>query len=121
MKRFSTLIFIFTMKLFQVSAVTPEQVVHSALVSYPDVINSLLDLNKNRERQRSLSGQFDAKLKGQTDSRYDGYYDGKSYKLQIEKPLPYFNSKIYSGYRRSNGDYPVYEGKAIHYQMENHF
>ncbi len=62
--------------------------------------------------QESLGG-FDAKLKSKADYRDRGYYDGKSVDVVIEKPLPYMNSKVYLGHKRSDGDFPTYEQKRL--------
>jgi len=89
----------------------PEQVVQSGLKFYPDVINGLLAIEESENRLRQSRGAFDARLTGDLDSRTEGFYGGDHYKVQIEKPLPYLNSRLYAGARQSYGEFPPYEGK----------
>lgn len=105
------MIIIFALVLDLALAITPEQVVQSSLKHYPDVINGLLAVEENEARYRESRGVFDAKIKGEGDIRTEGYYGGDFYKAEIEKPLPFLNSRLYAGNRQSYGSFPVYEGK----------
>ena len=72
-------------------------------------------VNKTLEKENSIKeaeGVFDAKLKGEVDSRTEGFYTGDAYKASLEKPIPFFNSRVYAGKRQSFGSFPSYEGKA---------
>lgn len=91
-------------------ALAPEQVVKSSLQHFPLVIESMQELEVQKNTLKNKWGSFDGKIKAEAKTRTSGYYNGDLYKLQVEKPLPYFNSKIYGGHRQSYGDFPVYEG-----------
>ncbi|MCB0378408.1 MAG: TolC family protein [Bdellovibrionales bacterium] len=86
-------------------------VVQSSLEHYPKVIQSLLRFAETEAREKEALGAFDGKILAEVDRPTDGYYRGRSYGGQVEKPLYYMNSKIFSGYRISKGDFPVYDGK----------
>ncbi len=92
-------------------ALTPETVVRKSLKFYPVVVNAVLDLKASKLKENALRGSFDTKIKGDIDSRFDGYYTGDAYKAQIEKQFPFLNSKLYGGFRDSSGSFPSYEGK----------
>lgn len=64
-------------------------------------------VQKNRENR----GAFDLTVEGKVDSRVKGYYDGDFQGIKVIKPLQFLNSKVYTGYRLSEGDFPSYEGK----------
>lgn len=53
---------------------------------------------------------FDIRLKSNYSDKSRGFYDGKLFDSFIEKQNSFLNSKVYGGYRRSNGDFPAYEG-----------
>ncbi|MEO0336551.1 MAG: TolC family protein, partial [Pseudomonadota bacterium] len=94
-------------------ALTQEEVVSSSLKHFPQVIQSMQSLEQATQEARAARGAFDGKIKFDADARTEGYYDGDAYKATIEKPIPFFNSKIYGGKRQSYGDFPVYEGKSV--------
>ncbi len=93
-------------------AITEAEVVSSAINHFPKVIESLQKQTEIENTVRESRGAFDASLKGKLDTRTEGYYNGDSYKVLAEKPIPYLNSRVYGGYRQSFGEFPVYEGKA---------
>jgi len=59
---------------------------------------------------QSARGGFDAKWKSEVKSYASGYYDGKLFESRIEKPLPINGIQLEGGYRRSEGEFPLYEG-----------
>ncbi|GGW82170.1 multidrug transporter [Alteromonas halophila] len=54
---------------------------------------------------------FDPRITQQTSSRVSGYYDGAYAAQQFVQPLQSMNARLYSEYRISDGDFPVYEGQ----------
>ncbi len=92
-------------------SISESDVVTSAIHHFPKVLESAQKQLEAENKVTESLGAFDAQLKGQVDARTEGYYEGDAYKILAEKPLRYFNSKIYGGYRQSFGDFPVYEGK----------
>ena len=91
-----------------------EDVVASSMKHYPQVLEAAIRFEESENRLRAARGEgFDAKIKGDADKRFDGYYDGERFKAQIEKPISYLNSNIYAGYKESDGSFPSYEGKNV--------
>ena len=92
---------------------TAEDVTSSSMQHFPQIIEAVQRLEEAEQDTRAAEGAFDAKLKGETDSRTEGYYSGDAYKVSVEKPIPYFGSRIYGGKRQSYGTFPSYEGKQV--------
>jgi len=91
---------------------TLNEVLVSSMKHYPEVLEGAFNLEEFENRYRQARGAgFDTKIKVDADKRFEGFYDGENYKAQIEKPISYLNSKIYAGYRKSDGTFPSYEGK----------
>lgn len=88
-----------------------QEVLISSQKSFPMILNSLEELRAAKMKQRQAEGAFDLNLKSKIDKRTDGYYDGESADVSLVKPLKFLSSKVYTGYRVSNGNYPDYEGK----------
>ncbi|MDO6567881.1 TolC family protein [Alteromonas sp. 1_MG-2023] len=53
--------------------------------------------------------EFDPYIEQQTSSRISGYYDGLALQQRAIKPLESLNASVYTEYRVSDGDFPVYE------------
>ncbi len=90
---------------------TLDMVHESSLKNYPLILGSIENIEVAKMKVKESLGQFDLTLNSKLDSREKGYYDGKSADITLEKPLGFMNSKIYTGYRISDGTYPLYEGK----------
>lgn len=107
-----TLSLLFISYSLNAAVLEPETIVKRSLGNYPVVIDALNQLDGARAENRSAKGFYDLKLKGNTDSRLDGFYTGDAYKIEVEQTLPAFNSKLYAGFRDSAGFFPSYEGKS---------
>jgi outer membrane protein TolC len=94
---------------FQVYASDLKDVLKSSISHYPDIRKSLLEFKIAKQKARENLGSFDAKLKGTTNQRVDGYYDGDRSKISLVKPLQALNSEVELGFRRSENTLPVYE------------
>ncbi|MCR9205567.1 MAG: TolC family protein [Halobacteriovoraceae bacterium] len=79
----------------------------------PKVLMSLEKVVSAKEKVRAAEGGFDTRFKGEYYDRREGYYPGKYYQGKIEKPIPFAGSKVYGGIRKSEGDFPVYEGERV--------
>lgn len=88
-----------------------KEVIASTLKHFPMILQSLIDIELARNKERESLGAFDAKLNIKNDQRIEGYYSGNLTELKIEKPLTFLNAKIYGGHRVGRGEFPVYEGK----------
>lgn len=89
-----------------------EEVVQSALQSFP----SVLAASKRREmvlgEQRAAEGGFDTILKMYSRSSLAGQYENENVDVGFEQPTEYWGTTFFGGYRRGVGKYPVYEGKS---------
>ncbi len=92
-------------------AITPEQVVQSSLNHFPKVIQAVQNFEIESSKLTEAKGTFDGSIKGKVNARTDGFYDGDAYEVSVEKPIPYFNSKVFGGRRHGFGQFPSYEGK----------
>ncbi len=96
------------------SALILEEVLNSSMKYYPQVLESIYNLEESENRYKLSKGEgFDAKLKANFDKRFEGFYDGESLNVQIEKPISFLNSELYGGIRQSDGSFPSYETKAV--------
>ncbi len=88
------------------------QIISSVTKHYPLILQAQYRKIEARESLREKKGAFDLRLEGKADTRVDGFYDGNIYGLKLVKPFRTFNTKLYGGFRRSDGLFPSYEGKA---------
>ncbi len=87
-----------------------KEVVASAVKNYPKILSHYDKIKAAESNLLASKGFFDIKLKQSYSDRSRGYYDGKSYNVELEKELGILGSKVYSGYRKSYGSFPDYEG-----------
>lgn len=90
---------------------TVNKVNEVALKHYPKIFASYDKIKAAEGELLSSKGAFDINLKQSYQDRSRGYYDGKIYDAQIEKQFGFFGSKVYTGYRKSYGSFPDYEGE----------
>lgn len=58
----------------------------------------------------AAKGGFDSSVDMDYYNRSGVYYDGSSYKAQLNKPLPFLGAKVFTGYKKSMGSFPSYQG-----------
>ena len=54
--------------------------------------------------------RFDPVIEQKTTSRLSGYYDGTNLTQRFSNPIENFNGEVFTEYRISEGDFPLYEG-----------
>lgn len=94
-------------------ALTLSDVLESSIRHHPIIISSLENVNATRGKVLSAQGAFDAEINQRSDLYATGFYSGRSVDTRIEKPLRTFGANVYTGYRVSDGTYPVYEDQNI--------
>ena len=72
-----------------------KSIVQSSLQHYPQVNQSLLQLQQAKSKTLELQGAFDAKISAIRDSRYRGFYDGRRSEIRVEKPFMSLNTRLY--------------------------
>jgi len=90
-----------------------EQVLESTRKQAPKILMAAQKIVMSEEKMRSATGAFDSELSVDYYNRESDVYPSSYYKGKVEKPLQTFNSKIYGGYKVSEGTFPTYEGKNI--------
>lgn len=108
---FKALFMIFT-SFSEAAPLTEKEVLVSSFKNFPEVKKALLKFQETAAKQKAVSGAFDTKIVFSSDTRTSGFYDGQVFEGQIEKQLPFLGSKVYTGYRRSSGQFPVYDSKS---------
>ena len=90
-----------------------EQVIRSAEQAFP----TLLAVEQRRQAAEgeytTAEGGFDTQLKAQNRWSITGLYENQNYDVSVEQPTPFLGTTFFGGWRRGNGDYPVYEGKSL--------
>lgn len=79
----------------------------------PKVLASLAKVESARQKVVASQGQFDPSLDFNGYKRSSDVYPGETIEGKIEKPISYLNSKVFAGYRKSDGKFPSYEGKRV--------
>jgi outer membrane protein TolC len=96
-----------------VETITLEKLLKSSIKNYPKIVESLEKIEANEGKVQNALGSFDLQLNNKSNARTSGYYDGRMTDTKLEKNIPDFGSKIYGGYRISDGTYPIYEDKSL--------
>ncbi len=78
----------------------------------PTIMKASEAIAKQQGDLLSSQGAFDRRLDGSSDLRR-GFYDGKSAGLSFTQPFKQYNSRLYGGYRISDGAYPSYNGDLL--------
>jgi outer membrane protein TolC len=86
-----------------------KDLLRSSAKHLPNIMRAKQAIAKQQGELLSSQGAFDRSLDGSTDLRR-GYYDGKSGGINFSQPFKQYNSRLYGGYRVSDGSYPSYDG-----------
>lgn len=95
------------------SAMTLEDVLQSSSRHYPSIQKSRAGVEAQEGRLQSAKGAFDWELNNKSISRISGFYDGDYTDSQITRRLSDSATRIYGGYRISDGGFPVYEDERV--------
>lgn len=93
--------------------VSAADVLASARTHYPLILRAADQIAAAKAAEKEAIGAFDATIESQMSARPSGFYDGKQADARIVKPMPFASSRIYGGYRVSDGNFPIYEDKRI--------
>lgn len=88
---------------------TLDTVLDSSLQHYPEVLAAVEKTSAQAGKLLAAEGAFDLQLENSTYTRATGHYDGRIIDSKLVKPLPAFNTRLYGGYRISDGSFPLYE------------
>ena len=86
---------------------TEDIVIDSARKNHPKIFINEEKIRTANAKLQEAQGEFDTKFEANYKQFTSGYYDDRGYlESRITKPLPLANAKVYTGYTRSNGQYP---------------
>lgn len=91
------------------AAFTLQQYLSSVANNHPEILAIDATTGQYGADIQYADGAYDAKLEHNSFSRVAGYYDGLQASQKFSKPLEAYNAEIFSEYRISDGDFPVYE------------
>lgn len=90
-------------------ALSMDELLTSSAKHYPKIAESMAAIEAQTGKIQSAQGAFDWELNQKAHSRTTGYYNGDYIDSQITRRLSDSATRIYGGYRVSNGEFPVYE------------
>jgi len=85
-------------------------VIRSVKEQHPLLLATAEELSSAEGELLAARGAFDPSIKLEASTRGTGYYEGTRLGGFVEQPLEFYGSRIFAGYRRSEGRIPVYEG-----------
>ncbi|MDX1949112.1 MAG: TolC family protein [Rickettsiales bacterium] len=86
-----------------------EEVLSSSIKNYPKILEAQEKIKQKQGEVLSKEGYFDLEFNQNLFSKASGFYDGRVVDSKLEKRIPEFGSKIYTGYKISDGNFPIYE------------
>lgn len=92
---------------------TEQRIIDSVIKHYPQIISFYESVNYSENEVLENQGFFDIRLKQSFQNRSRGYYDGKIGDTQISRSNQFLGSEVFAGYRKSTGNFPIYENGDI--------
>ncbi|MEM9744676.1 MAG: TolC family protein [Pseudomonadota bacterium] len=87
----------------------PEAVAESARTNFPKVVEALAKVAAAEGRATAAKGSFDLVFDAEGFNRTSGFYNGAAGSATISQPLGTWGAEVFSGYKLSNGIFPIYE------------
>ena len=101
---------------------TLNDVLESVQEHFPLIKAAQAEIISREALVQAAQGAFDPVLEGSYKNRLSGFYDGSSVESFYRKRIPGFSAEVFAGYRRSSGNFPVYEnGLATNNDGESRF
>ncbi len=94
-------------------ALTLEHVLSTSLEHFPRIQSAVEEKLLREGRLTRALGAFDLALEQESLVWADGFYDGMAVENRVVKRLPSANARVYSGYRISNDDFPIYQQELV--------
>ena len=88
------------------------EVVDAALRAFPSLLASEQRKQVAAGDLQTAQGGFDTQLKSQNRWSIIGLYENQNLDVSFEQPTALGGTTFFGGWRRGNGDYPIYDGKA---------
>lgn len=94
-------------------ALTLTEVLASSQAKFPAIRRSLAQREARSGSLEAARGAFDLQLSAESSSRASGFYDGNVLRGKAKQQLRSLGASLYSEYRISEGDFPVYEDESF--------
>lgn len=88
---------------------TMQRLITSIRENHPVIMSAQARRQQADTAPQRARGAFDLELQQNTLSRLNGYYDGQYMEQAISQPLQIAGAEITASYRRSEGEFPLYE------------
>jgi len=92
-----------------IQAMTVNQYLSMVSNNHPEIAAIDATSGQYRAEIQFADGAYDSRLDQTIFSRAAGFYDGLQASQRVSKPIEAYNAEIFSEYRVSNGEFPVYE------------
>lgn len=92
---------------------TLQEVVGSTLKHYPLVLAARSDIANRSGQALATRGAFDPRIDSTLGTQQGGYYEHGNLDAGFSQAFPFMNSRVFGGYRQSDGDFAGYEGKDL--------
>lgn len=89
------------------------EVLQSSRLHAPQVLEALARVRAAEGRRTEAEGAFDTVVAGVAETRLSGTYDGRQMGATVTRPFASRGGQLYGGYRRSGGDFPIYEDESF--------
>lgn len=94
-------------------AMSLPELLKSSAQHFPTIQKARAGVDSQSGKVQAAQGAFDWELNQKAISRVSGFYDGDMVDSQITRRLSDSATRIYSGYRISDGGFPVYEDERV--------
>lgn len=84
-------------------------VLASVQTHFPLVLAARAEIAGKDALVQAAQGAFDPVIEGTLKNRLSGFYSGDVAESYYKKRFPGFGAEVFAGFRRSNGNFPVYE------------
>lgn len=88
---------------------TLQEVLQSAQQHFPSIIAQQASREATAQQPDIAASAFDPVITNDSYARTTGSFDGRVTDTQLSKRIGVANARVYSGYRISRGDFPIYE------------
>lgn len=89
-----------------------EDVLRSVESHFPLILAAFAEIEIAAGKLENAAGAFDTKVSATGKFETEGFYENDRIGFEIEQPTTLWGARFEGGYRRGDGDFAVYDGKA---------
>lgn len=90
-----------------------EHVLSSVDQNFPLILGAQQDVENSYASYFGSKGAFDPSLKASLSNTSSGYYNHHFYDISLEQPTALWGTKVITGYRKGQGNFPVYDARYL--------